>query len=150
MKKTLIVLGLVVLVAAGAFAQDSSAAPTYGQLELSAGFTPDPQTVEIYAGGPNDAGSYCYECAGSVATAPDVDLYYEAGSWGLYIMAESEADTTLLVRAPDGEWYGNDDAVGYNPVVAFEDAMSGLYSIWVGTFGDTAPAIIVVTEGDPR
>lgn len=149
MRKLALVGAVLMLVAMTGAAQDWTMEASFGSVELTSGFTPDPYVVEIVAGGSYDAGAFCSDCAGSVAEAPDFDLYYEAGNWPLFIYVSSGADTTLLIRAPDGEYYGNDDAIGYDPMVAFEDAMSGLYSIWVGTFGDAADAAIYISETEP-
>ena len=51
----------------------------------------------------------------------------------------SSADTTLVVRAPNGLWYCDDDSgQGLNPSVRFNTPMSGLYDIWVGTYGNAS------------
>ena len=48
----------------------------------------------------------------------------------------SQDDTTLVINAPDGEWYCDDDGAGYpNPELTFASPMSGQYDIWVGTYG---------------
>ena len=52
------------------------------------------------------------------------------------ISTTSDADTTLAVRAPNGEWLCNDDSNGLNPMVSWEHPRSGRYQIWVGTFGE--------------
>jgi len=131
---------------------DWSANPTYGSVSLSAGFLPDPNTYSISAGGSNYAGSLCMSCAGYVATAPDLDLYYTAGSFPLYIYVQSNADTTLLIRGPNGQWYGSDDVIGANPMVVFNPPQSGLYDIWVGTFssGSYQNSTLYISEIDPR
>jgi hypothetical protein len=131
---------------------DWSADPTYGSVELSAGFMPDPYQIAISAGGSNYAGSYCMSCAGYVATAPDLDVYYNAGGYPLYIYVQSNSDTTLLINGPDGEWYGSDDVMGANPMVIFNPPQSGLYDIWVGTYssGSYQNSTLYVSEMDPR
>jgi hypothetical protein len=114
------------------------APPLYGTINLVDGFLPDPHTVRITAGGdtrvPAGLGD---DCVGLVnAERPDVDVNFTAGSMPLYIVVRSRADTTLVVNAPDGRWYCNDDLDGLDPIVVFRRPLSGNYNIWVGTFQD--------------
>lgn len=131
---------------------DYSLEPTYGSETLSAGFLPDPHTVDLIAGGSIEL--EMGECTyGYVADAPDFDLYYESsGSSDLYIYALSEDDTTLLINTPDGNWICNDDGLsGSNPLIVIPAADGGLYDIWVGSYdGDTAGATLHISEIDPR
>lgn len=126
---------------------DWSAAPNYGAVELSAGFTPDPHVVQITAGGSTHLGACGAELAGFVSVAPDFDLYWSGQSGRLTIAAESSADTVILVSDPNGNWLFNDDHNGLNPAVVIQNPAEGLYDIWVGTWGsDTAPARLIITE----
>lgn len=149
MKKMLVVAVATVLAAAsGAAAQDASAPATYGSVRLSSGFTPDPHSVRMTAGGTLDASGIGSPCTGSVARAPDYELTYTAGSLPLYIYANADSDTTLVVNGPDGRWYCDDDSNGdLNPQVTFNSPTSGTYDIWVGTFdGGTASATLHISE----
>lgn len=140
------------MLAAVATAQSPSAQPTYGEVSLSAGFTPDPYTIDLAAGGRIDAAAELgQECPGFIADAPDFDLYYNAGSLPLIISIQADADTTLVVNAPDGRWFCDDDGgAGVNPRLRFATPMSGLYDIWVGTYapGRTEPARLRISELD--
>ena len=133
-----------------ATAQDVSLNPTYGTANLSAGFTPDPYVVNVQSGGNVDASSISSSCRGYIANAPDVRLNYRSGSYPLIISANSSADTTLVVNAPDGSWYCSDDegVNGMNPMVRFNGPQSGQYDIWVGTYGNASlqPAQLHVSE----
>lgn len=140
------------LVAADADAQDPSAEPSFGYIELDAGFMPDPHSVELTAGGTisvDEAG-----CAyGQVSDAPDYDLYYETDKVAtLYISVIAGDDTTLLVNRPDGTWVCDDDGYGdLDPIVVIPKAQSGLYDIWVGTYGEElVSATLYISEVDPR
>jgi len=109
--------------------------PTYGSVTLSAGFTPDPHTRSLSAGGGVEVAlpgcSYGY-----VARAPDYNLTYD-GSGDLYFFVRADEDTTLLINRPDGSWICDDDSFGdSNPVIAIRGASSGLYNVWVGTYSD--------------
>jgi hypothetical protein len=142
MKITLIAsLAVSVAAFAGtASAQDYTLPPNYGTYELSAGFTPDPATLDIVAGGSVNAANV--GCAGMISNAPDARLMWSGGE--ITIGAESSADTTLVINAPDGQWYCADDTNGLDPAVTLSG--SGQYDIWVGTFGGTASAVLYATE----
>lgn len=127
--------------------------PSYGSHHLSAGFTPDPWVQSLQAGGASQVnGALGPNCTGYImASAPDIDLHYSAGSMPLYITVESSADTTLVINAPDGRWYCNDDFIGLNPLVIFQNPASGMYNIWVGVHGSSElqSATLKITELNP-
>lgn len=132
---------------------DVGAQPLYGTLNLSAGFNPDPQIVNVQAGGsaPNPISGT--GCAGYInASQPDIDLNYSAGSYPLYIYVRASSDTTLLVNLPDGSWVCSDDASGRDPVVHLAQPQSGNYNVWVGTYsaGTTQQAGIYLSEVAPN
>ncbi len=128
---------------------DLTLEPSYGRDTLNGSFSPDPYTISLSAGGSQDASVLGSSCRGMVASAPDFNLTYNATTWPLYISASSSADTTIVVNAPDGQWYCSDDYSGLNPAVVFNNAQSGLYNIWVGTYSDTSnlpPATLFISE----
>lgn len=133
------VAALATLGAGGvAVAQNYSLNPTYGVLNLSAGFRPDPQVINLQSGGNiNAQQSVSSSCRGFIANAPDVRLNYGAGQYQLMISVDSSADTTLVINGPDGRWYCDDDGGnnGLNPAIRFNNPQSGQYDIWVGTYG---------------
>lgn len=143
-------LAAVLLAAAiPAAAQDLSARPTYETVTLTSGFTNDPYNVSVQSGGSIDASGVGSPCTGFIASAPDVRLNYQSGSLPLYLSSSSEADTTLIVNAPDGQWYCDDDTgEGLNPLVTFLKPQSGQYDIWIGTYAsaDFRPAILHISE----
>ena len=133
---------LIAMATAGvAVAQNFSLPPTYGTLNLSAGFRPDPQVVNVMSGGGGqgtvDAASLGSPCVGIISNAPDVRLNYTAGGYQLMVSVDSSADTTLAINGPDGRWYCDDDGgnEGMNPLVQFTSPGSGQYDIYVGTYG---------------
>jgi hypothetical protein len=139
--------GIAASLPASALAQDTGAAPTYGSVQLSSGFTPDPYSVSLTAGGSVDASRLGSSCRGKIANAPDFDLYYTPGSFPLTIYATSDADTTLVVNTPSNQWYCIDDVNGMNPSITFSSPESGLYDIWVGTYADSLQdATLYITE----
>ena len=119
-----------------ATAQDYGLNPSYGSVSMSAGFTPDPYTVNLQSGGStNVSQTIGGSCRGYVATAPDFRVQYSAGSLPLIFSVNANADTTLVINGPDGRWYCDDDGGnGLNPSLRFGSPMSGQYDIWVGTY----------------
>lgn len=121
----------------------------YGSVTLTRGFTPDPHSASLTAGGTVDASTVSDECVGHIASRADYSVRYRRAGEGvpLIFSATSDADTTLAIRAPDGQWYCNDDSDGLNPVVRFDAPRNGRYQVWVGTYGeDSAPATLNVSE----
>jgi protease YdgD len=149
----------IVAMGSGALAQDWSLTPNHGTTTLVTGYLPDPEQVEVFAGGPErismpDAMTGG-TCAGFVSDAPDFRVNYEAGTtYPLSFYAESLADLVLLVNAPDGSWHCNDDHTGLDPAVTFETPLSGQYDIWVGTYsptpGGSPEATLSITELAPH
>ena len=133
-----------------ASAQNFNAAPSYGTVNLNGGFTPDPYIVNLRSGGNIDSSrAIGGSCRGFIANAPDLRLNFNAGSLPLIISVNSSADTTLVVNAPDGRWYCNDDGgQGLNPSVRFNNPRGGRYEIWVGTYGNASlqPAQLHISE----
>jgi hypothetical protein len=134
--------------AGAAQAQDASLSANFGEISLSAGFTPDPYTVSITAGGSVNGGNLPGSCVGMISQAPDFQVTYRAGSLPLVFRTLSSADTTLIINGPDGRWYCDDDSYGDGDAeVRFNRPQSGVYDIWVGTFGGgTARATLSITE----
>lgn len=130
--------------------------PLFGELALSRGFEPDPQSISVIAGGDADLTEVVQTikddleadgfdagidgtCVGFVSLPqPDVRIRFTGDGGPLYIFAKSNTDTTLFVIAPDATFACNDDGdssgAGTNPMVVFQSAQSGDYNIWVGTF----------------
>ena len=133
-----------------ASAQNVDADPNYGTVELRGGFTPDPQVVAVRSGGNVNAESIASRCRGFISDAPDVRLVFAPGSLPLIISVAAGADTTLVINAPDGQWYCDDDGGerGLNPAIRFDRPLSGRYEIWVGTYGNASlqPAELHISE----
>jgi secreted trypsin-like serine protease len=134
---------------------DFSLDATFFDEEIVTGFTPDPMEFPLQAGGYLLASDVVDGCAGFVAEAPDVRITYEAGDeYPLRVFVDGQADTTLLINQPDGEWLCNDDRVegDLNPELYFPSPLAGQYDIWVGTFedpdalGDFPQVVLSVSE----
>lgn len=125
--------------------------PNYSETSLAVGFMPDPFTTEVFAGGEIDAGTIpalaAAGCVGFISTAPDYQLYYTAGDAPVVIGITSDADTTLVINDPQGNWICADDTDGHDPAITFSPPLSGQYAIWVGTIleGDTPQAELRIT-----
>lgn len=134
-----------------AVAQSANKTPNYGSVRLSAGFTPDPHTVRVVAGGSIDAFNDTplpTECVGKISDAPDYRVTYTAGSFPLVFRTIASQDTTLIINGPDGSWSCDDDSYGDGDAqVTFSKPRSGVYDVWVGTFGSSnVSATLSITE----
>ena len=134
-----------------AAAQNANLTANFGEIRLSAGFTPDPHRVNLTAGGSIDAYTDTDlpgACVGDISNAPDYEVTYNAGSLPLVFRTRSSTDTTLIINGPDGRWYCDDDSWGDGDAeVRFNRPASGTYDIWIGTFsGGTASAALLITE----
>ena len=140
-KLALAAIATAVFASTPATSQDIATVPTYAKVELDAGFSPDPQFFSVTSGGSISASSaVSSSCRGYIASAPDVRLHYTSGSLPLIISTRSSGDTTLVVYAPDGQWYCDDDGgeAGLNAMVRFNAPWSGRYMIWVGSYSSGA------------
>lgn len=149
MRFSLVALALLATVPVAA--QDPNAAPSYGTIRLHG--PPDPHVVRLRSGGQVDASRLGGDCSGFIAQTPDVRLNHrQSGALPLIISAVSDANTTLVINAPDGSWHCNDDrrAGVLNPSVRFATPQSGRYEIWVGTRAgpQVHPARLEISEID--
>jgi hypothetical protein len=135
--------------AAEAAGLDSDLDPTYGSYILEAGFTPDPASWSMTAGGPIDAGYLGGDCRGSTDTEPDLSLQWQGDSTFLRVYFVGEGDTALVINDPNTTWHCADDSYGTgHPSIDFSNALSGRYDIWVSSFsqGDFVGGTLFVTE----
>ncbi len=127
--------------------------PRYGTIEVNAGFVPDPQTVHVTSGGPVDVSYLGNGCHGYASASPTFLVRWGGSTGRLRFYIEETggdaADTTMVVLAPDGTWYCNDDGAGYpNPLINIEPSPAGEYRIWVASYneGTSVEGILHVTE----
>lgn len=120
---------------------DWSLMPHFGTASLTSGFSPDPYSVFISAGGNIrvSEANYGSDCIGHVDEAPDFRLQWSGNSTRLifsFVANNPNDDATLLINAPDGSWHCNDDAHmnTRNPQVIFRNPSQGQYDIWVGNY----------------
>lgn len=142
------VVAALMAAAGSAAAQNPSSPATSGGTRVRAGFTPDPIRVNIYSGGSVDASRLGGACVGMIASAPDYEFTYTAGSFPLSFGVVSSGDTSLVINGPDGRWYCNDDAQGLNPILTWGRPLSGSYDIWVGAVGQAASSTLLISESN--
>ena len=135
---------------------DYTLEPNFGSVSLSAGFMPDPQTVELVSGGYVDVAAQGLggECGGYATSAPDFRIQWSGSSSGLriFFVADGGGDTTLIVNDANGAWHCNDDSPygGLDPLVDIPSPPQGQYDIWVGSFeaGEFVEGTLYITERD--
>jgi hypothetical protein len=133
---------------------------------LTSGFTPDPMTFRLSAGGGRDPinvqtlglrdAADNTPCGRSFITPkPDFRFTFEAGTrfplLRFYVVTANGADATLLVNTPDARWRCNDDSYGGRmPTLDFRNPPAGRFDVWVGTYDASRrnPATFHVTELD--
>lgn len=114
-----------------------SSEPYFGSTTVSAGFSGDPRTVAINAGGSQANPLSGSGCVGYIGMRPDHVLNYSAGIHTLTLSAAASTDLNLVVRTPGGRYLCDDDSgEGLNPRIDIEDPESGAYVLWVGTYSN--------------
>jgi hypothetical protein len=129
---------------------DYTAAPNYGEANLSPGFVPDPYSVGMTSGGDVDVSYLGSSCSGFATSSPDLRINYGGGGslLRLYFIS-STGDTTLVVNDPFGNFYCVDDSFGtVNPTIDFNNPAGGTYDIWVGSYatGTFVSGTFYITE----
>jgi len=150
---------------------DFNARANFGGGRLTTGFTPDPWTFPLTAGGGRNPVNVLdlgirdsvsgEQCGRSFVTRrPDFHFNFRAGTTfpllRFYVLTQNNSDATLVINEPGGQWRCNDDhhreGWGNNlmPTVDFTNPPAGRYDIWVGTYDSSShnPAILHVTELD--
>jgi hypothetical protein len=126
---------------------DPEGIPLFGSATLESGFSPDPYSVDVEAGGSVDTADFSPAC-GYTSYHPAFVLDWESGDvpesfLRIFFTPDDGSDTSLLVHTPEGEWLCEEGSVfgsGTDPVLDLPLASSGEYAIWVGTREDGTPA----------
>ncbi|MES3007650.1 MAG: pre-peptidase C-terminal domain-containing protein [Pseudomonadota bacterium] len=146
---------LLLVLASQVTAQNVGGDPLYGAGSLDGGFSPDPFVIDVQAGGNDEADDNGESCTGYIAESqPDYRLTYSPTDYPLGFFVSADVDTTLIINAPNGSWYCNDDSNSLdssNPGVLFSKPQSGQYDVWIGTYSSDdsgADARLVITEQD--
>lgn len=148
---------------------DINGRANFGGGRLTTGFTPDPWTFNLTAGGGRSPINVAdlnmrdevtgRPCTRSFVTRrPDFHFNFTAGTTfpllRFYVITQNDSDATLLVNEPNGRWRCNDDH-GHSdwthplmPVIDFHNPQAGRYDVWVGTYDTSSnnPAVFHVTE----
>lgn len=127
-------------------------ASNFGSASLSRGFMPDPYTVEVTSGGSLSVTAMDLGpgCVGYATADPDFILDYASAAATLrfFVEVEGDGDTALVINAPDGSWHCNDDSMGLDPMVAFDEPLTGRYDVWVASYArdDNIRGTLSITE----
>ena len=124
----------------------------FGGTTLHAGFFQF-RVPRITAGG-RRALANCFgnNWRGFTITRPDYRLNYQGNSPSgriTFSLSSNATDTVLLINAPDGQWYFNDDSNNsFNSQLSFSPALQGQYDIWAGSFNRSSnnAATLWITE----
>jgi hypothetical protein len=119
----------------------NAATPTGGKLSssdlpFSETFTAGGQIGAFNLDQPNAS------CTGFISAVPTFRFEWDDDAAQLVMFFESNVDTTLVVRAPDGSFQCNDDFKGsenINPWLSLTPT-TGTYYIWVGSFSPDVQA----------
>ena len=117
-----------------------------------------PYTATVVAGG--ELGAYAIEldndlCTGFIAATPTFAFDWAGEGEQLALFFAAAADTTLVVRDPNGAFQCNDDAdddANLNPYLDLP-ALAGRYTLWVGSFAPTTlvtGTLTIATDPDLR
>lgn len=87
-------------------------------------------------GGNTEASTLHAACTrGFINTEPSHLVTIERAGLPLQFRVTSASDTTLMIRAPNGQVLCDDDSGGgFNPMVQFPATLPGAYTVWVGTY----------------
>jgi hypothetical protein len=113
----------------------------YGEANLSNGFSPDPYSVGMTAGGTVDVSYLGGSCRGFATSAPDLRVNFGGGGSSLlriYFIA-SNGNPAMVVNDPYGNFYCVDDSFGtVNPTIDFDNPAGGSYDVWVASYSAQA------------
>jgi hypothetical protein len=86
---------------------------------------------------------------GFASIAPSYRVNWSGNASSLTFNFQSAGDTTLIINAPDGSWWCDDDSAGKpNPRVVIASPRNGQYTVWVGSFavGGNISGTLSVTD----
>ena len=130
---------------------DYQASAKYGELNLSNGFSPDPESVGMTDGGAVDTSYLGGSCRGFASVAPSLRINFGGGGSSLlrlYFIAAS-GNPAIVINDPYGNFYCVDDSFGtVNPTIDFNNPAGGTYDVWVAspTAGQSISGTFFTTE----
>ncbi len=94
--------------------------------------------AEITSGGSVDVSYLGSGCAGFASSQPDIRVNWDGfGFLRIFFVSDSGEDTTLIINGAESSWNCNDDSFEtVHPSVDYDDAGSGQYDIWVGSYSE--------------
>lgn len=121
----------------------AAACPAWQNQGVQSGYTTGsdlylPNSYSVVAGGSQSLRNCGWNHSGYVISRPDFEFQIDGlhAYNRLEIRAIGQCDTVLLVNDASGNWYFDDDSHGnLNPAVNLYSPQSGVYDIWVGTYG---------------
>jgi hypothetical protein len=120
---------------------DYQANGKYGEANMSAGFSPDPYSVGMTAGGNVDVSYLGSSCSGFASTSPDLRINFGGGGSSLLriYFVGTNGDPKMVVNDPYGNFYCVNDSFGtVNPTIDFNNPAGGTYDVWIASYAATA------------
>lgn len=105
-----------------------AASYTLGEDDLN-----DPRNIAVYASG-NIAPTSCGYAGGYATSTPQMSITFTDISGPVQVSTLGTCDTVLLVNAPDGSWWFDDDSGNNLQAWMVVDVTPGRMDIWVGTY----------------
>ncbi|MEL6953829.1 MAG: hypothetical protein AAFN09_12715 [Pseudomonadota bacterium] len=104
---------------------------------LGGQFLYTPRYWSVVAGGNVNLANCAAPGTGYVISQPDFEFTFnnDGGYNRLELSVQASCDTVLLVNDANGNWHFNDDTNGLQPQVNVFGAPSGVYDVWIGTYG---------------
>lgn len=125
-------------------------APARVMFTLDDGLALDPFLVSVQAGGPLSTVGLATGCTGYVGTAPSLSVVWNGTTQFLTAFFYSDGDAVLLIQAPTGQIFCNDDTNDalLDPTIRIEAPPLGTYHIWVGSHdrNQLIPGLLALTR----
>ncbi|QXT38906.1 hypothetical protein [Gymnodinialimonas ceratoperidinii] len=121
----------------------AAACPAWQNQGVQTGYTTGqdlwtPNHYSVTAGGNQSLRNCGWNHSGHVISRPDFEFTIDGleAYRRLEIRVNGSCDTVLLVNDSSGNWHFNDDGWGnLNPLLNVHNPRSGVFDIWVGTYG---------------
>lgn len=136
-----------------ATAQEVGRRASYGSVRINEYSWPLPRELSIIAGGDVNVAANIQGCVGYIMRNQDIRILYTPwNNQPLTFATKSDADTTLVISAPNGEWHCNDAGRPgeLDAKITFTSPVSGAYDVWLGTKRQQqARATLVISQPTP-
>ena len=131
---------------------NTAAEPAVARLPFGPDTRIDPRVIFDIAASQTEAFGMGDGCAGFVTPErPDLVIDAAEGLPQLMVYMVSDNDGTLMVAAPDGHLYCNDDFEQLNPGVMIPNPQPGPYAVFAGSYSGTGGmATLGVTIASPQ